>query len=91
VVLPNLQIPLLLFELQGYMIFICVNIQILNYLFLWLRFQSSFMDYFDSFTLLFVLLPCAWILFYTKSFKAFGRALLFAVGRTGGALDPTII
>lgn len=49
-------------------------------------FQSNFMDYFDSFTLMFVLLPCAWILFYTKSFKAFGRALLFAVGKRGNSI-----
>lgn len=49
-------------------------------------FQNSLMNYFDSFTLMFVLLPCAWILFYTRSFKAFGRAFLFAVGRRGNSI-----
>ena len=49
-------------------------------------FQNSFMNYYDSFTLVFVLLPCLWILFYTKSFRAFGRALLFAVGKRGNSI-----
>lgn len=49
-------------------------------------FGHDFMIFYDSFTLMFVLLPCAWILFCTKSFKAFGRAFLFVVGKRGNSL-----
>lgn len=50
-------------------------------------FQNDLMNYFDSFTLLFVLLPCMWILLYTRSFRAFGRAFLFAVGKRGNSIS----
>lgn len=49
-------------------------------------FQNDLMNYFDSFTLMFVLLPCVWILLYTRSFKAFGRAFLFAFGKRGNSI-----
>ena len=49
VVLSNFQIPLLPFELQRYMIFICINLQKLNYffllLFLLLFRESQFMQF----------------------------------------------
>lgn len=49
-------------------------------------FHRNLMDYMDSFTLLFVLLPCVLVLFCTKSLKAFGEAFLYAFGKEGSTL-----
>lgn len=64
----------------------CAMLGIVILLISGIGFQTSLWNYYDSFTLMFVLLPCVWILFYTKSFKAFGRALLFAAGRRGNSM-----
>lgn len=42
---------------------------------------GSLLYYMDGFTGMFILVPCVLALFCTKSFKAFGRAFLFAFGK----------
>lgn len=44
-------------------------------------------NYMDSTTLMFVLFPSVLTLFYTKSYKAFGNAFLFAFGKKTDSAD----
>lgn len=43
--------------------------------------QNLYSHFFDSATLIFVLLPCAAILFCTRQLKAFGRSFLLVFGK----------
>ncbi|MCI9602732.1 MAG: hypothetical protein HFH19_00620 [Ruminococcus sp.] len=47
---------------------------------------GTLLNYMDGFTGMFVLVPCVLILFCTQSFKAFGRAFLFAFGKRDGSV-----
>lgn len=42
-------------------------------------------NFMDSATAMFILIPCILILVCTKSLRAFGRAFLFAFGKKGGS------
>ena len=43
-------------------------------------------NFMDSATAMFILIPCILILVCTKSLRAFGRAFLFAFGKKGGSV-----
>ena len=48
--------------------------------------HKIFPGFIDYVTLVFILFPCFFILFCTKSFKSFGRAFLFAFGKRDASL-----
>ena len=49
--------------------------------------HTDLLNFWDSFTLEFILIPCGLILLCTKSLKAFGRAFLLAFGKGDAPLS----